>query len=703
MNKKVMDATNSELLELFANRATNDHLFIDWIQDNAIPHVKTNLDGVVERCSVRALENQGRQPVGESVSSLYAAVDAEASIEKIVLNIQAFYLAGRIGVIAVKVVRCGADALASGEEPVDMLVIPTREQGAPAVFWIETRAMISGDPEVQTKLPSQVLTITDLDMMVLSKKAHNISDRSGFFALHRPVFQKSKFNHNGTYTHAMRLTESWADYLEFVQDDGSVDVYKNAVRQLFDEQGKPVGYISVSRLINGKIDRGAMLAKMGPIGYNRRIVDQNELKDSIGDSIEKSLAASVGFSLILLEISFDPMQTEVDEQARTLFLKNLLGRLQKIIRRDDVISGISLNKFVVVLKNVTSPKVVGRISEYFKNVFAENHAFLEKHPGTKLNGGCASYPKDGNGFTDLMEKADIALGLSKLQAGNEIYQWNNVSEHVIDHQLSHDLTDAFERGELHLTFQPQIDFYGLNLVRGVEVFPAWDHPAFGKVPPEKIMELAESNDLSNSLGAWILKQTFSSVGLLRSEFGNELTLSMGMVRPQMLEKNFVSRLTAAARAAQVQPKHICLEIPEAMAMAEDSQATAILSDLKAVGFKLSIDNFGVNNFNFLHLRKTPLDVLKIDQSLVEDVSASEKNLSIIRCIINMAHALGLDVISGGAESFDQINTLYRNGCYVFQGVLTGKPMTLVELVNWKAKLTDITALRERIYSSPQLN
>lgn len=701
MNKQVMDATNAELLELFANRATNDQVFIDWIQDNAIPHVRTRLDGVVERCSVKFSEHPGHQPVGQSVSSLYVAADANASIEKIVLNIQAFYLAGRIGVTTVKVVRCGADASASGQEPIDLLVIPARAQDAPAVFWVETQAMLAGHSDAQTPVSPQVFAITDPDMVVLAKKAHNISDRNGFFALHQPVFKKSKFNPNGAYTHAMRLTESWADYLEFVQDDGTVDVYQNAVRQLFDEQGKPMGCVSVSRRVNGQADHGKLLAKMGPIGYNRRIVDQDELKDSIGNSIEKSLAASVGFSLILLEISFDPVRTEADEQAQALFLKNLLNRFQKIIRRDDVISGISLNKFVVVLKNVTAPEVVGRISGYFKNVFAESHAFLEKHPGTRLNGGCASYPKDGKGFTDLMEKADIALGMSKLQVGNEIYHWNNVSEHVVDHQLAHDFTDAFERGDLHLVFQPQIDFYGLNLVRGVEVFPAWDHPTFGKIPPEKIIELADSHDLSRQLGGWMLQQTFSSVGFLQAEFGDGLNLSIGMLSPQMLEKNFVSSLTQAAGAAHVQPQHICLEIPAAMAMAEDSQATAILSELKAGGFRLSMDNFGINNFNLLHLRKTPLDVLKIDQSLVEDVSASEKNLSIIRCIINMAHALGLDVISGGAENFDQIHTLYRNGCYVFQGALTGKPMALSELVNWKAGMADITALRERIYSAPQ--
>lgn len=703
MMEKVADATNAELLELFVNRGFNDSLFIEWVNGNGIPHIKTNLEGVVESFDGLSKEIACGEVVGQQVAALYNVADTASSIEKVVHNIQAFYRAGRIGVTVVKVERSCVDAAVADGSSVDMLVIPTREQGVPGVFWIEVKAITSGEHASHAKAWPQVFAITDLDMVMLTKKAYNLSERNGFFALKQPIFEKSKFSQNGTFTHAIRLTESWSDYLEFTQDDGCVDVYKTAVRQLFDEQGKLIGHASVSRLANGKGDQGKLLAALGPVGYNRRIIDHEELKESIGDSIEKSLAVNIGFSLILLEITFDPAQKNDDEQARAKFVKNLLTRLQKIIRRNDVISGISLSKFVVVLKNVTSPDVVGRIAEYFKNVFSESNAILAAHPHIKLNGGCASYPQDGSGFSDLMEKAGVALELSKLQVGSEIYQWNNVSEHVIDHQISRDLTEAFERDELHLTFQPQIDFYGPNLVRGVEIFPGWDHPLFGKIPAAKILQLAESHGFVCKLGEWILNQSFKSMETLKREFGDGLTLSVGVACPQILEKSFVSRLIATAQAAKVNPKHICLEIPDSIDMESQSQAASALGELKTMGFKLSIDNFGINNFNFLQLSKTPIDVLKIDKSFVEDVSLNEKNVSIIRCIINMAHALGLDVISGGAESFEQINTLYRNGCYVFQGTLTGKPMTLLEMVRWKEKLSDITAMREKIYSLPQLN
>lgn len=426
-----------------------------------------------------------------------------------------------------------------------------------------------------------------------------------------------------------------------------------------------------------------------------------KLKADFDSGIVRSMMVDHGFSLILLEVTFDSLQGNPDKQAQSLLIENFLCQLRKNIRHDDVIYTISLSKFAIFLKNSTSQTIMNRISAYFKKLFEKSKSFLDWNSSARLNGGCTMYPRDGEYLSDLMEKSEIALNLSKLQKGNEIYQWINVSEHVIDHQLSDDLIDAFERGELHLTFQPQIDLYGSNLVRGVEVFPAWDHPIYGKIPSEKIIELAESNGYSNRLGAWILKQAFRNIDFLRNTFGDELTLSIKMVSSQMLEKNFVSQLVAAAQIAQIQSKYIYLEIPEAIAMTEEIQTTAILSNLKAAGFKLSVGNYGINNFNFLHLRKAPLDMLKIDRSLVEDVSASEKNIAIIRCIINIAHILSLDIILDGVESFDQISTLYRNGCFVFQGVLTGESMRLPEIANWKARLTDITTLRERIYSSLQ--
>lgn len=706
MSGKVAGATNAELLELFVNRVFNDSLFIEWVQSSGVPYIKTNLVGMVEDVVGLSKEAAGNEIPDQHISSLYKTSGDKASIEKILLHIQNCYCMGRIGVTSVQVERNCSDAMVADGRAVDVLIIPTRDQGAPVIFWIEVKGITSGENGNDAKCWPQVFATTDLDLVVLSKKAYNISERNGFFALKQPIYKNSKFNQNGTFTHAIRLTESWSDYLEFTQVDGSIDVYKTAVRQLFDVVGKSIGYIAVSRLTNGKGGQEKFLDTLRPVGYNRRIIDHVELAESIDDSIKESPAVNIGFSLILLEITFGSDRENDDEHMRARFVKNMLTRVQKIIRRNDVISGISMNKFVVVLKDITSQEVVGRIAEYFKNVFSENNSSSGELSDIKLNGGCASYPQDGKGFSDLMEKADIALELSKLEPGNEIFRWSKVSEHVIDNQIARDLMDACDSDKLHLTFQPQIDFYGPHLVRSFEVFPAWSHPIFGSIPAEKIIQLAESNGFASQLGAAVLKQSFNSMEIFKRELGEELILSIGINCAQLLEKGFVARMAVAIQEAKINPKNICLGIPKSIDIDNidiQSQAANVLSDLKSLGFKLSVDNFGINSFDLLRLNQTPIDVLKMDQSFVEDVALNEKSISIIRCIINMAHALGLDVISGGAESFDQINTLYLNGCYVFQGTLTGKPMTLSEVLVWKEQLSDITAMREKIYSVTHLS
>ena len=698
MNDKHTHTIQAELLELFSNRAANDGLFIDWVHDNAIPHIKTHLDGVIQGLHGLSPESFNADTVGQPIGHLYTTAEAHTSLQKIIHHMQAHFLAGRMGVVAVKMERSCTETWAAHEGAADVLVVPVREQDKPALLWIEIKAITSYKNDAQAKACNQVFTMTNLDLVVVLKKAYNFSARSGFFVLNKPVFNDAKFSQNGTFSHTIRLTESWADYLEFTHDDGDTDVYKNAVRQLFNDQGKPVGYVSLSQLANGKNGNNKRSSALGPLGFNRRIMDPDELKLSIEECMAESVAIKTGFSLIFLEITFDLTQKTPDEQARALFVNKFLNRLQKVIRRNDVISCIALNKFAILLKYVNSPNALDRIVNYFKKEFSEHHTPADNLGNMKLNGGCVSFPHDGKDYADIMEKVNVALDLSKLHFGSEIYQWKNVSEHIRDDQLSRDLTQALAHDKLHLTYQPQIDFQGTHLIKGVEISPEWDHPIFGKVPPAEIYQLAQSNGAIVSLGEWMFKQAFKNMATLTGEFGPAITLSVSLVSPQMLDKTLIAKLVAAAHAAGVLPQQICLEIPEAVVVEEKDKTKASLAELKASGFKLSIDNFGINNFNWLQLSKTPVDVLKMDKSFVEDVSLNEKNLSIIRCIINMAHALGLEVVSGGAENLEQIQALYRNGCYVFQGTLTGQRMTMPELLVWKDRLSDMTDLRDKMGS-----
>ncbi len=700
MNDKTPQALPADLLELFSNRASNDSLFIDWLHDNAIAHLRTDLGGVIKACYGLNPASVNDDTVGQHVATLYTPNEANTHTNGILERVKTHFLAGRLGVVAVKMQRGCTEVWAEHEGAADVLVVPVRDNGKPTLLWIEIKAITSYKNDAHAKACNQVFAMSNLDLVLVLKKAYNFSARSGLFVLNQPVFHGAKFSQNGTFSHTIRLTEGWADYLEFTHDDGETDVYKNAVRQLFNEQGKPVGYVSVSQLANGKHGPNKRLTSLGPAGFNRRIIDADELRLSIEDSLAESAAIKTGFSLIFLEITFDPTQKNPDDQARALFVNKFLNRLQKVIRRNDVISCTALNRFAILLKYVNSPNALDRIVNYFKKEFAENHTPPDNLGQMKLSGGSVSFPHDGRDYDDIMEKVQVALDLSKLHFGSEIYQWKNVSEHVRDDQLSRDLMSALVHNQLYLTYQPQIDFYGPNLVKGVEISPEWNHPIFGKVPPAEIYQLAQSNGAIVSLGEWMFRQVFKNMATLKTLFGDELVLSVSVISPQMLDKALMAKLTAAAQAADIRPDQICLEIPEAMVVEEKDQTRASLMDLKAGGFKLSIDNFGMNNFNWLQLSKTPIDVLKLDKSFVEGVMLDEKNLSIIRCIINMAHALGLEVVSGGAENLEQINALYRNGCYVFQGALTGERMTLPDLLVWQSELSHITDLRDQMYNHP---
>jgi EAL domain-containing protein (putative c-di-GMP-specific phosphodiesterase class I) len=696
MNPHATTAIPIDTLDALCNRHSNDQLFLDWVLHNAVPHIKTRLDGEILSCHGLHAEYTQQALQGMPVQGLVQVAPGQTDLAVVLQRLARHLAQGRIGITLLKTVQSCTEVWVAHEEGSDVLILPLREGGQTVLCWIEVQAITSYKFEGSSKAQNQLFTIANLDMVVGLKKSYNFSARNRFFGQNRGLFQDSKFDPQGSFNPAVRLTESWADLVEFIQDDGFVDVYKLAVRQLFNDVGQPVGYVSVAQLASGKSGADKAAAPVSTSGMGRSVVSSDDLKTSVEECMAQALVVKSGFSLILLEIQQDPSHQPPEEASFNQFVNKFLNRIQKVIRRNDVVACLSPSTFAILLKYINSPAALDRIISYFKREFADHLGQGDAFAHLKLHGGCASFPLDGKSTLDILDKVNVALDLSRLHFGSEIYQWKNVSSHVREDRLSRDLIQALVHNELHLTFQPQIDFQGNALIKAVEVSPEWNHPIFGQVLPAEIYRLATSNGLIVSLGEWLFGQTFKEMDNLVRECGHDVTLSFGVVSPDMLDKAWIARLLDVAKAAGVATHQISLDIPEALLTDEHDASKLGVLELKQLGFQLSIDNFGLHNFNLLQLSKTPVDVLKLDRRFVADVVASDKNLSIIRCVINMAHALGLNVVSCGADSVAQIEALYRSGCFVFQGALTGQRMTLPELMAWKVQMPGLIDLRDQL-------
>jgi diguanylate cyclase len=238
----------------------------------------------------------------------------------------------------------------------------------------------------------------------------------------------------------------------------------------------------------------------------------------------------------------------------------------------------------------------------------------------------------------------------------------------------HALNRAIERREFCLYYQPEWDVL-TGRMAAVEALVRWQDPERGLIGPEGFIEVAEETGMIERLGAWVLREALAQG--LRWRHANPtatpVVMSVNVSARQLHLKSLVASVSAALRDTGTDPSLLCLEITESAAMSRVESTLGVLSELKALGVKLAIDDFGTGYSSLAYLREFPMDVLKIDRSLVSGLDRSRESASIVAAVIGLAQALGLSAVAEGIEEVGEMSELRRLGCDLAQGYLLGRP------------------------------
>jgi EAL domain-containing protein (putative c-di-GMP-specific phosphodiesterase class I) len=237
------------------------------------------------------------------------------------------------------------------------------------------------------------------------------------------------------------------------------------------------------------------------------------------------------------------------------------------------------------------------------------------------------------------------------------------------------LRNAVARGEMHLHFQPQVDAKGR--VFGAEALLRWKHPQRGMIPPSEFIPVAERSGLMISIGEWVLKSACEQIAQwgLSPETAT-LVLAVNVSASQFARPQFVQTVLDCLDQACIDPTRLKLELTESMLADNIEQIVTTMNALKNRGVGFSLDDFGTGFSSLSYLRRLPLDQLKIDQSFVRGMSASEKDEAIVKTIISLGLSLGFQVIAEGVETEDEHQKLAAMGCMTYQGYLFSKPLAI---------------------------
>ncbi len=295
--------------------------------------------------------------------------------------------------------------------------------------------------------------------------------------------------------------------------------------------------------------------------------------------------------------------------------------------------------------------------------------------------GVVEYPRHGDDPTQLIERARSAmLDAGQLPDRLRVYDEGRDAAQQRRLQLVHDLPLAGERGELMLVFQPKVALQGSG-PHQAEVLLRWRHAELGMVSPGEFIPLAERSGSMAGLTRWVIQAAIRQLALWQTQ-GREVKVSLNVSAVDLADARLPERVMGWLDDAGVSARQLTFEITESAIMADPEAAIALLTRLSVLGIRLSVDDYGTGQASLAHLKRLPVDELKIDQSFVKELAPGNDDAVIVRSTIEMGHNLGLEVVAEGVEEARALALLRSWGCDVIQGYYISRPLPAVEFEAW---------------------
>ena len=395
--------------------------------------------------------------------------------------------------------------------------------------------------------------------------------------------------------------------------------------------------------------------------------------------LEGDTTVSLHAMLIALN-RFDMVNTAYGRAAGDALLRSAQKRIEDIVRevlgRDALIARMTGSTFVVAARSarlrvdMALERIAGELARPF--VAGESIAVL----GCRI--GLAEAGADDNAAS-LLRRASEALAEARESDTATMRVADAGGEAAPLDRLAIDLNHAMERGEIGILFQPQVAIASGAIV-GVEALARWDHPTLGTIGGETLFAAAARADLeiglSDHIQRLVLDQTARWPAALSS-----LRLSLNLTPADIARPGFADLFLDRVDASGFPRSRLTLEITENGLIEDLGIASTLLSVLRGAGCRIAIDDFGTGYSSLAYLKALPLDYLKIDKKLAQDITGSARDRVVVRGVIDMARSLGLTVIAEGVETEEQLAALATEGCQIYQGFLCSEAITTATLVD----------------------
>lgn len=396
------------------------------------------------------------------------------------------------------------------------------------------------------------------------------------------------------------------------------------------------------------------------------------------EKIKESIINRNRSSILFIDLdNFKDINDTLGHDVGDKILQEVSYRLNSVTLKNDIIGRIGGDEFIILQNNITSIDSAKKLALEIMNILKVPIKYKDKELYIGASIGISVYPDDGVDVNTLMKNADIAMYKAK-KAGEHSYKVyskkmndNSLDKLILENKLHQSITN----NELRVFYQPIVDAAKMKII-GFEALLRWKHED-KFIYPSDFIPICEQTGFIVEVGEWVLRESCKQ---WRRWYDNDIKIyiSVNITFKQIETPSFIEMVMSAIKDAKMDPKYLILEITENGTMQNVELAINVLNDIKKLGVRIALDDFGTGYSSLSHVNRLPIDILKIDRSLINNIETYDENFEIVKSIISMSHSLNIKVVTEGVETEDQLKVLKNLQSDSIQGYLISKPIPVDE-------------------------
>lgn len=406
------------------------------------------------------------------------------------------------------------------------------------------------------------------------------------------------------------------------------------------------------------------------------LANRTLLLDRLGYALTSCQRKNTRGALILIDLDHFKMVNDTHgHPVGDQLLREVGDRLLHCIKATDTLARLGGDEFIILLEQVSFPEEVSMVAERLTAKISDKPFYLFGNEiSVRFSMGITVFPDDDVRVDELMKNVDLALYAAKESGRNKYHFFSRTLHKKMQwqHQVSEKLRSAIDEKTLFIEYQPQVARASHEVV-ALEALMRWN--ASGEIPlsPAAFIPIAEQIGLMPSLGRWVVSSVCEQIAMWNSQ-NIQAKVAINLSAIQLYQSSFIDSTNAIIKEHGIDPSAIEFEITESAIMRNLDSAVSSMKQLANHGFSLSLDDFGKGYSSLSHLKKFPINKIKIDQAFVRSLVADPVNAAIVRCMVDLGHSVNVKVLAEGVETAEQIKHLDAEGCDYYQGFYFSQPL-----------------------------